>query len=782
VSLLSRIFIRRPQAPELASAPLSTATSNSGYARPAGSSWTLRLCSAVLAPTIFLVLVELGLRLVGYGHPTTYFVADPASSDRLFENPAFGRRFFPAGLLRVPPPTTLTRIKEPGTIRILVFGESAAMGDPKPSYGVARYLEVMLRERHPGVPFEVIPVAMTAINSHALVPMAEECATLGADFWIIYAGNNEVLGPFGAGSTLGSRSPPRWLVKLILSAKGTRLGQAVASLGGLARGNGEGSSRWAGVRVLAGEQVTEDAPERARVYETFEANLCEMAAAGSRGGAKVLLSTVAVNLADSAPFGSVHKADLTDAQRAEWTRLFDTGAAVLTNAPDASMAKALDDAVALDPGFATTEFLRGRVALSGTNRVQALERFERARDLDTIPLRTDTRLNAVTRKVASDLGLPLIDAAKTLSEASPQGIPGNEFFYEHVHLSPDGNFTLAQAFAEAVATACPAETRARAQGEWPSAEACATRLALTAWNRAAGAELMLRRCLDAPFTNRLNHQEHIRALASETARQRRAQTPESAGFVRSVYTNALAQAPHDAHLLRNYAEFLEVTGDLAGAATQWKSVIDVFPLHPVAYLQAGSLLRRQGKIDDARPLIERATVLQPDWIDAWLELADLSMARGRPTEAIAACRHALNLQPDYARAHLKLADGLAGDRQGEAAVAELVEAIRLDPRLWEARYLLGVEYALKDKIDEAKAQFEEVVRLKPDHARGHFNLGIALARQQQWEQAGMHLAEALRLDPKNADARQALAQIAAVRKQQEATPVPTPGPVMPNPR
>ncbi|MCK6500481.1 MAG: hypothetical protein L6Q38_13490, partial [Nitrospira sp.] len=152
---------------------MNSATSSPANAQPERASLAVRLSVAVLAPILFLVLVELGLRLVGYGYPTSYFIPDsrPGSGDRLFENPAFGRRFFPAGLLRVPPPTTLTRAKAPGTIRILVFGESAAMGDPKPSYGVARYLEVMLLERHPGVAFEVIPVAMTAINSHALLPM-----------------------------------------------------------------------------------------------------------------------------------------------------------------------------------------------------------------------------------------------------------------------------------------------------------------------------------------------------------------------------------------------------------------------------------------------------------------------------------------------------------------------------------------------------------------------------------------------------------------------------------
>ena len=40
------------------------------------------------------------------------------------------------------------------------------MGDPAQSFAPDRFLEVLLREKHPGSKFEVINVAFTAINSH----------------------------------------------------------------------------------------------------------------------------------------------------------------------------------------------------------------------------------------------------------------------------------------------------------------------------------------------------------------------------------------------------------------------------------------------------------------------------------------------------------------------------------------------------------------------------------------------------------------------------------------
>lgn len=736
------------------------------------ASWAARLLLALGTPILLLALAEGTLRLVGFGHPTDYFVPHPTEPGVLVENPHFGQRFFPAGLLRVPPPTRFERAKAPGTIRVLWFGESAAMGDPKPAYGAARFLEVLLRDRHPGARFEVIPVAMTAINSHALLPMARECRSLDADYWLLFAGNNEMLGPFGAGTALGGSSAPWPLVRVILAAKASRLGQAIDSLAARFRSRPTGSTRWAGPRILADENISGDAPRRGRVYDAFDRNLRDIVRAGQSAGARVLLGTVAVNLRDCAPFGSTHEPALDPARLAEWKTLVDPVLAVATNAAPQALdaSEALRRALALSPGHADTHFLLGEALLVRTNLPAAAEAFARARDLDTIPLRSDARQEAIVRRVAADLNAILVDTSTALARATPTGVPGEESFYEHVHLTPEGNYRLALAYAEALTPSLPETAKSGAREAWASLESCATRLALTPWNRAASAELMLRRCLDAPFTRRLNQTRQVESFAREIQRQRKAQTPASATFVRGIYTNALASAPADHHLLRGYAEFLEATGDLSEATAQWRRIAELLPHHPVGHLQAGSLLRRAGRTDDARPFIERAVALQPDWIDARLELVELLLARGRPHEAITAAQEALALQPDHARTHLRLADAQAAAKQPEAAIRSLEDAVRFDPNLWEARYLLGVEYALQERIAEAQTQFEQVVRQKPDHARAQFNLGIAHARQQHWEAAATHLAEALRLDPRNEDARRALAQIIAITRKIQPAP------------
>jgi hypothetical protein len=103
-------------------------------------------------------------------------------------------------MARTPQPVVFTPRKATGTTRIFVFGESAAMGDPEPAFGLPRMLQAMLELRFPSNRFEVINVAMTAINSHVVREIARDCVPLEGDVWVVYMGNNEVIGPFGSGT------------------------------------------------------------------------------------------------------------------------------------------------------------------------------------------------------------------------------------------------------------------------------------------------------------------------------------------------------------------------------------------------------------------------------------------------------------------------------------------------------------------------------------------------------------------------------------------------------
>ncbi len=343
--------------------------------------------------------------------------------------------------------------KPANTYRIFVFGESAAMGDPDPTFGAWRYLQVLLRERFPGTDFEVVCVAMTAINSHVILPIARECARRDGDLWIIYMGNNEMVGPFGAGTVFSSRVTGINFIRASLAVKSTKVGQLLDSL--MQRWGDHSSTPkiWNGLNMFKDHQLRYDDPNRLRAYANFKRNLNDILRAGQDVGVPIILSTVGSNLKDCAPFGSLHSAGLNEIQQTEWDRCYQDGIALESSGDYPGALKKYEQAAAIDPQYAELHFRAGRCQLALTNSEKALSDFELARDVDTLAFRADSRINRIIKEAAearANQGIYFLDALKALAQSSPAKIPGNELFYEHVHLNFDGNYLLGRAFAEHV--------------------------------------------------------------------------------------------------------------------------------------------------------------------------------------------------------------------------------------------------------------------------------------------------------------------------------------------
>src|SRR5271157_4666458 len=275
--------------------------SESAPAVPNWRFWVPRIASAILVPILILVIVEVTLRLSGVGFSTELLVpctlrGQPASCYNLF----FPAPFFPPGMIKTPQAYAIPAKKTPGTFRIFVLGESAAMGDPDPAYGFIRYLEVMLRERFPSMTFEVVNTGSVAINSHVLLPIANGLATKRPDVFIIYSGNNEVVGPYGPGTALTSSGMSLPVIRTSIFVRSTRIGQLLTKLGTQKR-------EWGGMEMFLDKQVPDRSPLMKHVYENFESNLRDTVAAARNSGARVIVSTVATNLKDCGPFASQHR-------------------------------------------------------------------------------------------------------------------------------------------------------------------------------------------------------------------------------------------------------------------------------------------------------------------------------------------------------------------------------------------------------------------------------------------------------------------------------------------
>jgi tetratricopeptide (TPR) repeat protein len=504
----------------------------------------------ILVPMLLFAVAEVALRVCGFGTPTGVMLpctdqGRPAYCD----NPSFVAPFFPQGMSRAPRPFVIPARKAPGTYRIFVVGESAAFGDPDPTYGFTRYLEVMLHQRFPQTKFEIINLGTTAINSHVMLPMVKDLAQYQPDLFVIYAGNNEVVGPFGPGTVL-----TRWNLSLPAIRAGiflnsTRLGQLI---GKLTRASKKSAPGWRGMEMFLDRQVRADSPQMKPVYENFAANLRDIVAVARRSGAQVLISTVATNLKDCAPFASQHRVGMRDEELLSWEDLVKRGADLEIAGSYAEALKLYLSAEAIDPQYAELQFRIARCLWALGDFAGAKERFVRAQDLDTLRFRADGRLNDVIRGLAGAVpGVGVVDAAAIFAGESAHEIPGSELFYEHVHMSPHGNYVLARALFGQVDSMLPADLRRTAvSADVISQEECERRLAFTPYDRLRVAGLVLAKLERPPFINQLNHSEELQRMKSQ------AEGSPSYGEVVADYEWAISQNPNDRLLHLNYGFLL----------------------------------------------------------------------------------------------------------------------------------------------------------------------------------------------------------------------------------
>jgi tetratricopeptide (TPR) repeat protein len=513
---------------------------------PAGSRrWLLLAASAVLIPLLVVGLVEASLRIGGVGYPTTLLTpctvqGKPASCYNLF----FAAPYFPAGSVQTPRLYSIPTQKAPGTYRIFVLGESAAMGDPDPAYGFSRYLEVMLRQRFPSTNFEVVNTGSVAINSHVVLPIAKGLADEHPDLFIIYSGNNEVVGPYGPGTVLTSSGMSIPVVRSNIFFRSTRIGQLITKLGSQKK-------EWRGMEMFLDKQVRANSPLMRQAYANFERNLRDTIAVGRGAGAQVIVATAATNLKDCAPFASLHREGLKEEELQSWNALVQQGS-------EKDSARAYSEALTLyvaaekiDGEYAELEFRIARCQRNLGDPKSAKEHFLRARDLDTLRFRADSEINQINGSVASSIhGVGVVDTEALLSAASPDGIIGSDFVYEHVHLTPLGSYLLARAIFQQIADKIPGVVL-QANSDVLSEAECERRLALTGYDRSRMASEMLRRLQSAPFTNQLNHGEQVLRFTMQA--QSMSEKPSD---TLAQYEWAIVRAPKDPMLRLRYGMFL----------------------------------------------------------------------------------------------------------------------------------------------------------------------------------------------------------------------------------
>jgi tetratricopeptide (TPR) repeat protein len=594
--------------PEGVQAKLSSPVEKSP--RISGREWVIRLGLIIVSPAVCVMLLEFLLRLVGYGYPTSFFVPRDAGAD-LITNQKFAWQYAgPKSPLR-PALFRLPATKDPGTLRICVLGESAAMGTPDPAFGLSRMLEAQLRRAYPSQKFEMLNAAMRGINSYAIRKIAQECASKEVDVFVVYMGNNEVVGLHCPAPDLPAWAQSLTFIRAVEWVKTTKFGQLFSELV-----EGDVSREKQDMDYFRAHRFRTDDPRREKVLVNFQANLRDICDAATARGAKLLLSTVAVNLRDCPPLGSLHRADLSEAHLAEWNRAMELGIQSEGGGQWREAISRFETAAKIDDHYAELHFRMARCKEALKEPAEARRHYVLARDWDALQFRTDSSMNEIIRQEAlarKDKRVVLVDVEKELSnqDAEEAGIPGRRLFYEHVHPTFEGNYLLASACFSKLAPVL--NLRAESPGVVPiaSRQDCAEFVGYTPYSDVNIFAAMVRLTAGPPFLDQLGHTTH-QAEAQAQSKQRLASFNMEAALTSiAILQKAVAQDPEFWPTRYNLSLLLVELGRNGEATNQYRHLVDQFPEYSRFRLELGNVLLRMGDKPEALAELRRAQQLDP---------------------------------------------------------------------------------------------------------------------------------------------------------------------------
>jgi tetratricopeptide (TPR) repeat protein len=374
----------------------------------------------LLLPVVFILSIEIFLRVINYGGELRLFIEGPAGyAEYIRCNPNVARRYFYAqSAVPTPPKQLFLKQKPANGYRVFVLGESSAAGFP---YGTnasfPNILERSLSNAFPEKKIEVVNVAMAAINSYTLYDLVDEILEQSPDALLIYTGHNEYYGALGVGS-VQSLGNFRWLVHTYLKFQSAKIFLLLRDCIGWVKiqisrifykGSEVDPSATLMERIVAEQTIPYGSPLYDAGEKQFEENMDGILHKAAEKGVPVVLSELVSNVRDQEPFISVEDSAGRSAK-------------IYYN-----LAHQLEE--------------KGEYEKAKRN-------YLLAKDFDALRFRAPEEFNTILKNLAVKYSVPIVPTKSYFENESPNSIIGNTLMLEHLHPNIDGYYLLAKAFYE----------------------------------------------------------------------------------------------------------------------------------------------------------------------------------------------------------------------------------------------------------------------------------------------------------------------------------------------
>jgi tetratricopeptide (TPR) repeat protein len=207
------------------------------------------------------------------------------------------------------------------------------------------------------------------------------------------------------------------------------------------------------------------------------------------------------------------------------------------------------------------------------------------------------------------------------------------------------------------------------------------------------------------------------------------------------------------------------------AAIELRKMVAKHALEPGAYNQAGAMFFQMRMFDEAITAYQSAIRLDPDDIDANVNLGTTYWVKGQTEAAAASYRKAIDIKPRDERlvaAYMNLGDILHSEGRFKDAAAEYREVtemplptsllVRFNQNIHQqapsfvdnrtkARNKLGATLREQGKLDDAAAELTKNIEFEPQNAEARLELALVRRDQGKLDDAVVGLGKAIKLEP-----------------------------------
>lgn len=249
----------------------------------------------------------------------------------------------------------------------------------------------------------------------------------------------------------------------------------------------------------------------------------------------------------------------------------------------------------------------------------------------------------------------------------------------------------------------------------------------------------------------------------------------------AIFERAQALDPKSSAAVYALGTMYWAQNDLVRAEEALAAAARLSPPRSAKRIRYAQFSRTTGKVDNAKRVLEEITEEAPDYLPAWLMLADIAGSERRFDDSLAAVGRVLARDSAHPEALLLSARIRLIQGEKAKAVEELERAARLYPKSAPIHHQLGLAYVANSELAKAATSLGQTVSLAPGSPGPTMALAEVNLRQGNPAAAIVVLRQLVQQEPSNEQARLLLAHafraqgnldeaIAVYRQMNEAFP------------